>query len=114
LLRRISTDTDADGNTAMTIRSDRYAIRRKDEGLDVEASAVETYRVRADDPLAASMEADWNIEHARGDWRIRCEAKVHLSATKEAFRLTAAVKTFDGDVPFAEKSWDETIKRDGI
>jgi uncharacterized protein len=112
--RRIAIETDSTGLTTMTIVAVRYAIRRKSEGLEVEASVSETYRIRADDPLSATMTAAWSINHRRRDWRIRSESTVNLSATKSAFRLLADVKTFDGETLFAERSWDETIPRDGI
>jgi len=49
---------------------------------------------------------------ARGDWRVKVETTMRMSSTREAFRLEASLRAFEGEAEVCRRDWDRTIKRD--
>ena len=48
----------------------------------------------------------------RGAWRTRVDTTMRMSCTREAFRLEASLRAFEGDSEVCARDWDRTIKRD--
>ena len=44
--------------------------------------------------------------------RLRIEASMRMSCTREAFRLQASIRALDGATELCHRTWDESIKRD--
>jgi hypothetical protein len=49
---------------------------------------------------------------ARDGWRVRVETSMLMSCTREAFRLEASVRAFEGDEEICHRTWDRSIPRD--
>ena len=43
---------------------------------------------------------------------VRIETSMRMSCTREAFRLQASLRAFDGATELCHRTWDELIKRD--
>jgi hypothetical protein len=65
-----------------------------------------------DDPTSAVVEMRRSGTVARGAWRTKVETFMRMSSTREAFRLEASVRAFEGDAEVCSRLFDRTIKRD--
>jgi putative CocE/NonD family hydrolase len=65
-----------------------------------------------DDPTSAVVEMQRTGTVARGAWRTKVETFMRMSCTREAFRLEASVRAFEGENEVCFREWDRTIKRD--
>lgn len=68
--------------------------------------------IRGDDPLSATTEMRRTMTVSRGAWAVRVETSMRMSCTREAFRLEASLRAFDGDAEVCRRAWDRSIKRD--
>ena len=50
----------------------------------------------------------------RGDWQISTRTRILMTATREAFRLTAELDAWEGGQRVYTRNWDETIPRDHV
>jgi putative CocE/NonD family hydrolase len=67
-----------------------------------------------DDPLSAMAEMSRLTTIARDDWKVRIETSMRMTCTREAFRLQASLRAFDGAIELCHRTWDESIPRDLI
>ncbi len=81
-------------------------------GMTLRAIARETFRIAPDDPNTASGDCVWRKSFARGDWHAEMEAQVRVEALAGVWRITAALKAWDGDGVVADRTWCEDIPRD--
>ena len=86
--------------------------RMEEVGLELEQSSVRRYRIEPHDPLTARAEVTQRMGLRRGTWAVRVESRVWLSATREAFALSATLEAFEGDVLVRSRSWDVSVVRD--
>jgi len=68
--------------------------------------------IRPEDPNSARAELYWHRRYGRGDWQVSSESRVVMTGTRDAFRLTASLDAFEGEVRVFSRNWDETIARD--
>jgi hypothetical protein len=68
--------------------------------------------IKGDDPLSATIAMRRTGTVARSPWRTRVETTMRMSCTRDAFRLQATLRAFEGDDEVCARAWDETIKRD--
>ena len=86
--------------------------RMEEVGLELEQSSVRRYRIEPHDPLTGRAEVTQRMGLRRGTWAVRVESRVWLSATREAFALSATLEAFEGDVLVRSRSWDVSVVRD--
>jgi len=82
--------------------------------LELEHSSMRRYRIRELDPLSAGAEVLQRMRLRRGEWAVTVETRVSLSATRDAFELSATLDAFDGDTLVRSRNWDASIPRDGV
>ena len=88
------------------------ALARIEEiGLDIGYTLKKRYRIIEDDPLSAETELVQTTTLARGEWAVRLECRMRLSAGAEAFRFSGDLQAYEGDVPFASRDWTQAIPR---
>lgn len=75
----------------MTVQKDDGAYRLDDIGLAFDHLGRERYSICDDDPLSARLEVTWRVEFSRGEWRIRTKNWCLMTASKDAFHITAIV-----------------------
>ncbi|QYK40913.1 MAG: CocE/NonD family hydrolase [Paracoccaceae bacterium] len=80
-------------------------------GRVVAERTTERWTIRPDDPLSARATIDWHQHHARGAWEITTEARVAMTATAEAFRMTATLIAREGGIEVFRRDWDESVAR---
>jgi hypothetical protein len=81
-------------------------------GLEIGHRASRRQRISDDDPLSASLENRHEMALRRDGWSVRVETEVRLTATADAFRMTAKLRAHDGDKEICKRDWDERISRD--
>ncbi len=94
-------------------RQVRPGVMRFDSiGLDVGTTWKFESDLQGDDPLSATAAMQRTMTIARADWKVRVETSMRMSCTREAFRLEASMRAFDGDQEVSHRTWDRSIKRD--
>ncbi|WP_119458418.1 CocE/NonD family hydrolase [Rhodospirillaceae bacterium SYSU D60014] len=109
--RTVSQDL-ATGETRIVMEKDSGAFHMEAIDLDVDSSAVETYRVRAGDPLSARGDIAYRQGLGRGDWRVRTETRTSICLTATAFQVTANLDAYEGDRRVFGKTESFTVPRD--
>ncbi len=102
------------GETRVVMEKDSGAVRLEAIDLEVDSAAVETYRVRADDPLSARADIVYRQSLGRGDWRVRTETRTAIRLTATAFRVTAQLDAYEGDRRVFSRNEYFTVPRDLI
>jgi hypothetical protein len=87
------------------VRIDRIGLEQGTEGKF-------TFDLQDDDPLSATAEMRRSETLRRDDWQVRMETSMRLSSTRDAFRLRASMRAWDGENEVCHREWDETIPRD--
>ena len=88
------------------------ALARIEEiGLDIGYTLMKRYRIIEDNALSAETELTQSATMKRGDWSIRLECRMRLTATSEAFQFTGDLQAFEGATPFASREWVLAIPR---
>ncbi len=84
------------------------------EAIDLEIgyTILRRYRIGETDPLSARVEISQKTVLRRGEWMIRIETRSRMSATRDAFLLSADLLACEGDDQVVSKNWDLTISRD--
>jgi hypothetical protein len=80
--------------------------------LEIGHRASRRQRIDDDDPLSAVLENRHEMVLRRDGWSVRVETEVRLTATADAFRMTARLRAHDGDKEVCKRDWDEKIPRD--
>jgi len=80
--------------------------------LEIGYTILRRYRIGETDPLSARVEISQKTVLRRGSWMIRIETRSRMSATREAFLLSADLVACEGDDQVLSKNWDLSIKRD--
>jgi hypothetical protein len=70
------------------------------------------YAIAGDDPLSAEAAMGWTMDRARGDWRVRVETTLKLSATSTHFRIEQSLAAFEGETKVFARDWDDRVARD--
>jgi hypothetical protein len=86
--------------------------RRLPDGLELEDSYRETFRVVGEDPLSARVETEMTVALDRGEWRARVETTSAMWSDAEAFHTTNAVEAFVGLESIFARTWTFRVPRD--
>jgi predicted acyl esterase len=81
-------------------------------GLEIGTHSRWDSQLDPDDPARASVEMHRTLTLSRTDWKIRVDTFLRMSSTREAFRVEASIRAFDGDSAVCSRDWDRTIERD--
>jgi hypothetical protein len=120
LVRREVRRDAATGETVCTITAnatedgDPALVRIEPIDLTIGHAMRQRYVIRDDDPLSARAEVVHRASTGRDGWSTRVETRCVLTATREAFRLKAALRAWHGETCVAERAWDERIPRDHV
>jgi len=96
-------------------RQVRPGVMRFDRiGLEVGNEWTFRHDIRDDDPLSALAEMRRTMTVAREDWRVRIETSMRMTCSREAFRLEASMRAFEGDQEVTTRRWDQSIPRDMV
>jgi uncharacterized protein len=105
----------ARGLSELRARNDRGGYRKfVDDGLEYEATALDTFSIVDGEPLAAAVQCDRTMTVGRGGWQTRVELKSKMSADAEAFYITSLLEAFEGKAPVFAKTWQIKIDREGV
>ena len=96
-------------------RQVRPGVMRFDRiGLEVGNEWTFRHDIRDDDPLSALAEMRRTMTVARENWRVRIETSMRMTCSREAFRLEASMRAFEGDQEVTTRRWDQSIPRDMV
>jgi putative CocE/NonD family hydrolase len=109
--RRVETDI-AKGETVVTMVKDAGATRLLDIDLTVDSDAVETYRIRHDDPVSAEGLTRYRQRLSRGEWRIETRTTTSLKLTATHFIASAELEAFEGAERIFCRNESFTLPRD--
>ncbi|MEC4020023.1 CocE/NonD family hydrolase [Streptomyces sp. H27-D2] len=103
----------ASGEYLMEVDPRYGGTRVYPDGLRFTEDALETYRIRSDDPLSARTRSDWNIRLHRPDidWDVRVETRSEISATETDFITSNEVLCLSGDETVFHRTWERRIPR---
>jgi uncharacterized protein len=68
--------------------------------------------IKDDDPISAVAEMRRSETKRRGDWQVRWEVSMRLTSTRDAFRLQANLRAWEGEEQVCRREWDRAIPRD--
>jgi putative CocE/NonD family hydrolase len=111
---RTVTRDHATGETIFATLDDEGRVRIDAIGLEIATAHRETFRIRDDDPQSCRMETSWTKEMGRGDFQIRTETRVVMTATRETFSLHAECNAYEGEHRLFSRDWNRTIPRDHV
>jgi uncharacterized protein len=109
---RRATADQAAGELVIERSSDGGTVRHEHTGLEVGMRSEDRYGIRDGDPATAWTSADWRKSYARGDWRAVVETTARVDAGRDAFRIRARLRAWEGDTLLHEQEWDEAVPRD--
>ncbi len=87
----------------------RYRIVQN--GLEIEVQGREVFSASAQNPAGAEGKTRWVYQMSRGDWSIRTETEVCMTATPKNWQITATLRAFEGTESVHEEHWSEEVPR---
>lgn len=83
------------------------------DGLVCTEQALETYRIREDDPLSAATRATWTIRLERPDsgWDVTVQTRSEIGCDAEAFTARSHLTAWEGGSVLFERDWERRIPR---
>ncbi len=87
----------------------RYRI--VDNNLELSVQGRESFSASDHNPEGALGQTTWVYEMSRGDWSIRTETEVSMTARLTDWQIKASLRAFEGDELVHEDHWDETVPR---
>jgi hypothetical protein len=91
-----------------------FAGTRLPDGLLYDERSTNGYSIVDDDPLSATVTAEWNIEVGRDDWQTSLQTRSVMSADAESFLLTNVLDAYEHGRRVFSKTWSKTIPRDHV
>jgi hypothetical protein len=102
----------ASERSELTISESPGGFRRLSDELAYEARGTDTFTIRDDQPLSATVRCERMVRIARGDWRTRVESASKMSSNEESFIVTNTLEAFESDVHVFSKTWTTVVPRD--
>jgi hypothetical protein len=103
------------GNETIVTLPRSYGRRRyPDIDLETQESGQVHYSLREGEPTSAAAWTEFALERRRGDWRARTATKTRLTCTRDAFRLEAELRAWEGDAELHARTWDLSFPRDHV
>ncbi len=85
--------------------------RIEDIDLTLGSTMRRVFRIQEQDPLSAEAVIEQETSFQRGDWSVRIDARVRLSADAEHFFIQAILDAYEGGARVASREWNEAIPR---
>jgi putative CocE/NonD family hydrolase len=111
ILSRTATHEQISGLSKFEVRDDTGKYRIDTTGLEYRLWSLDQFSIRADDPLSARGTVTFEMEQARGNWRVRAVTSTTLTATATDFVIQARLDAWEGDKRLVSRDWDVTIPR---
>jgi uncharacterized protein len=86
--------------------------RRLPNGIELDETTHETFRIVEGDPLSARVDVAETVGVARDDWRTRVETASTMTADAEAFHVENTVVAYEGDERVFERTRRFSAPRD--
>jgi uncharacterized protein len=92
-----------------------WAAREQSDvhGLITGGLTERTYSVHDDDPSTCNIVSKRSLYIERDGQVLRTQADAQISCSEESFFVTAQLTAWDGDQEIFNRSWDDTIAREG-
>ena len=81
-------------------------------GFEVTTDGKYHLDIKDDDPISAVAEMRRSETRRRGDWQVRWEVSMRLTSARDAFRLQADLRAWEGEEQVCRREWDRAIPRD--
>ncbi|MFT5504988.1 MAG: putative CocE/NonD family hydrolase [Gammaproteobacteria bacterium] len=105
----------ATGIQNFTYATDTGLIRFDDHGWQYSSKTENRYFIHDDNPNTARIESKATETYGREDQLdIRIEARQVMTSDEDHFYIEACLEAYESDVQVFNRSWSETIKRDGV
>lgn len=72
------------------------------------------YSIHPNEPTSARIDTLSNRHFARGQWSVRTETNVSMSASVDAFRIDASLKAYEGSECVFTRKWSKEVPRDHV
>jgi putative CocE/NonD family hydrolase len=102
----------ATGDTVLINTKDGGGYHFSEIGVTTDRRVVETYRIKADDPLSYHVEISYEQSHKGPDWEAKTISVTSLTARKEVFRIAARMDAYDDGVRIFSAAESYDLKRD--
>jgi len=102
------------GVTMVERVTDDGLVRHDDIDWCTGSRAERRYSIRADDPLSARVELQWQQRYERAAFRIQTEACVTMHVTQSHFVIDATLDAWEGERRVFSRNWSEEIPRDHV
>ena len=102
------------GETVYTLKTGEFdAALARLEPIEMDLGYVFTkrHRIGETDPLSAQTEIIQRTTMRRQEWSVRIDCRSRFWATRDGFHLAADLEAFEGDEPFAGRTWQLSIPR---
>ncbi len=83
-----------------------------DIGTEVSLTKLKDFAVSRDGSEPPRSLVATTVHYRRGDWDARAETELVMTSDKTHFHMEGRVKTFDNGMPFIERSFKRSFKRD--
>ena len=100
------------GETIFATQDDEGRVRIEAIDLEIATAHREVFRIRDDDPLSCHMETRWTKEMGRGDFQVRTDTRIVMTATAHEFLLHAECDAWEGAQRVFSRDWNRRIRRD--
>jgi putative CocE/NonD family hydrolase len=91
-----------------------FAGTRFPDGLVYDERSTNSYSILDEDPLTATVTAEWQIEIGRDGWQTSVETRSVMSADADSFLLTNVLDAYEHGRRVFSKTWSKTIPRDHV
>lgn len=103
----------AAGEWRLEVDPSHQGSRAYPDGLICTEQALETYRIREDDPLGAAARAAWTIrlERPEDGWDVTVQTRSEIGCDAEAFTTRSHLTAWEGGAVLFERDWEQRIPR---
>ncbi|WP_329584303.1 CocE/NonD family hydrolase [Kitasatospora sp. NBC_01250] len=103
----------AAGEWRLEVDPSHQGSRAYPDGLICTEQALETYRIREDDPLSAAARAAWTIrlERPEDGWDVTVQTRSEIGCDAEAFTARSHLTAWEGGAVVFERDWEQRIPR---
>jgi len=81
-------------------------------GVEHGSKNKNTFMIKENDPLSASVTCAWELKVGRDDWQTRLESFSEMTSDETTFYLTNTLVAFENDKEVFRKTWNTDITRD--
>ena len=94
--------------------SDEGERRLPFNGMEYGSINKNTYTIKENDPLSATVACDWELKIGRGDWQTRLESHSGMTSDETTFYLTSTLIAYENEKEVFRKTWKEEVPREFV